>query len=279
MNSSSKISRVCVVTGATGMLGRATAMDLASRGARVIIVCKDRSRGMRVLDEVQHAGPDGSHHLIVGNLSEPDSVRSMAEEIRGRADEIHALIHTAAIFTRERQENSAGQELMFATNVLGRFLLTHELLPQLKHGAPARVLIATGPSPDQLDFENLLAHRNFQPFLQFRMTNAANLMFAFELARRLDGTGVTSNAYHPGILQSNLMREMPAIVRWITLPFGRRADKAAYALGSLALESKYAQATGQFYNLQKPIQPPKNSKEVDAQTRLWAGAEQLLGMA
>jgi NAD(P)-dependent dehydrogenase (short-subunit alcohol dehydrogenase family) len=200
-------------------------------------------------------------------------VRSVAAEIRGRADEIHALIHTAATFTRERQENSAGQELMFATNVLGRFLLTHELLPQLKQGAPARVLIATGPSPDRLDFENLMAHRNFQPFLQFRMTNAANLMFAFELARRLEGTGVTSNAYHPGALQSNLMREMPAIVRWITLPFGQRADKAAYALGALAVDDKYVRETGRFYNFEKPIRPPKNSEDAYAQTRLWEEAE------
>jgi NAD(P)-dependent dehydrogenase (short-subunit alcohol dehydrogenase family) len=140
-------------------------------------------------------------------------------------------------------------------------------------------LIATGPSPDRLDFENLMADRDFQPFVQFRMTNAANLMFAFELARRWSGTGVTSNAYHPGALQSNLMREMPAIVRWITLPFGRRADKAANALGALVLDDKYAQETGRFYNFEKPMRPPKNSEDAHAQQMLWEKSEQLLGLA
>lgn len=103
-------------------------------------------------------------------------------------------------------------------------------------------------------------------------------MLAFELARRLAGTGVTSNAYHPGILQSNLMREMPALVRWMTLPFGRRADKAAHALGALALDDSYAQETGRFYNFEKPIQVPKNSEDVQAQRRLWEESGRLLGI-
>jgi NAD(P)-dependent dehydrogenase (short-subunit alcohol dehydrogenase family) len=278
MNMPPQNSRVCVVTGVTGMLGRATAIDLASRGAHLVLLCRDRSRGERVLAEVKNTGPRGSHWLVVGDLSDPVSVRSLAAQIRAETPDIHALIHTAAIFTRQRQENRAGHELMFATNVLGRFLLTHELLRELKRGIPSRVLIATGPSPDRLDFENLLAHKNFQPFMQFRATNAANLHFAFELARRLDGSGVISNAYHPGALQSNLMKEMPAVVRWITLPFGRSADKAAHALGALALDHTYAQESGRFYNFEKPIKPPKNSEDIHAQQRLWEESERLLGI-
>ena len=148
---------------------------------------------------------------------------------------------------------------MFASNVLGRFLLTHQLLSLLERGAPARVLVVTGPSPDRLDFDDLMARTDFQPFRQFRATNAANLLFAFELARRLQGTGVTSNAYHPGALQSNLMRQMPVMVRLLTWPVGHRADKAAHALGALALEERYVQATGRFYKRGKPIKAPKNA--------------------
>lgn len=279
MNSSLNPPRVCVVTGATGMLGRAAAIDLATRGANVTLISRDPSRGARVLEEVRIAGPHGEHRLIVSDLSEPNSLRAIATQIRDGSDTVHALIHAAAIFTRQRQENSTGYELMFATNVLGRFLLTHELLPLLKRGAPSRVLITTGPSPDRLDFEDLMAHGKFQPFMQFRATNAANLQFAFELARRMAGTGVTSNAYHPGVLQSNLMREMPAIVRWMTLPFGRSADKAARALGALALDDKYAQETGRFYNFEKSIKPPQNSEDVHAQQRLWEVSARLAGLA
>jgi NAD(P)-dependent dehydrogenase (short-subunit alcohol dehydrogenase family) len=138
-------------------------------------------------------------------------VRALAAQIREHTDELHALVHTAAALTQDRQDNRAGHELMFATNLLGRFLLTHQLLPLLERGAPARVLVVTGPSPDRLDFDDLMARTDFKPFAQFRATNAANLLFAFELARRLHGTGVTANAYHPGALQSDLMRQMPAM--------------------------------------------------------------------
>jgi NAD(P)-dependent dehydrogenase (short-subunit alcohol dehydrogenase family) len=107
----------------------------------------------------------------------------------------------AAALTPDRQETRAGHELTFATNLLGRFLLTDRLLPLPERGAPARVLVVTGPSPDRLDVDDLMARTDFKPFTQFRATNAANLLFAFELARRLQGTKVTANAYHPGALQ------------------------------------------------------------------------------
>jgi NAD(P)-dependent dehydrogenase (short-subunit alcohol dehydrogenase family) len=272
-------ARVSVVTGATGMLGRASAIELASRGADLVLVCRDPARGAGVLEEVRKAGPAGSHRLLVGDLADPEAVRALAAQIRQDTDALHALVHTAAALTRDRQENRAGQELMFATNVLGRFLLTYQLLPLLERGAPARILVVTGPSPDRLDFDDLMARSDFRPFRQFRATNAANLLFAFELARRLEGTQVTSNAYHPGALQSDLMRQMPAMVRLLTWPVGRRADRAAHALASLALKARYAQATGRFYKRDKPATPPKNSQDTDAQQRLWTECQQLLGIA
>jgi retinol dehydrogenase 14 len=124
-----------------------------------------------------------------------------------------------------------------------------------------------------------MAHTNFKPFTQFRATNAANLLFAFELARRLQGTKVTSNAYHPGALQSSLMRQMPAMVRLLTWPVGRRPDRAAHALSALALDSRHEQATGCFYKRERPAKAPKNSQDTHAQQRLWAECQQLLGIA
>lgn len=278
MKSESKPARISVVTGATGMLGRATAINLASRGALVVLVCRDRARGEHVLEEVKLAGAGRSHHLVIGDLSDPTATRGVAAHIRDSFEQIHALTHTAAIFTRVRQENAAGHELMFATNVLARILLTHELLSQLQRGTLSRIFFAAGPSPDRLAFDDLMARKKFQPFLQFRATNAANLLFAFELARRLDRSGVNANAYHPGALQSNLMREMPAIVRWITFPFGRQPDKAAHALSALALGDTSPKETGQFFKLEKPIKAPNNAQDVQAQRQLWDETKRLLGL-
>jgi NAD(P)-dependent dehydrogenase (short-subunit alcohol dehydrogenase family) len=271
-------ARVGVVTGATGMLGRATAIELAARGADVVLLCRDPTRGAAVLEEVGKAGPGGSHRLLAGDLADPEAVRALAAQIGQGTGRLHALIHTAAALTRDRQHNRAGHELMFATNLLGRFLLTHQLLPLLERGAPARVLVVTGPSPDRLDFDDLMARTDFKPFAQFRATNAANLLFTFELARRLEGTKVTSNAYHPGALQSDLMRQMPAMVRLLTWPVGRRPDRAAHALAALALKARYAQATGRFYKRDKPATPPKSSQDTDAQQRLWTECQRLLGI-
>lgn len=194
-------ARVSVVTGATGMLGRATAIDLAAGGADVVLVCRDPTRGAGVLDAVGTAGPGGSHRVLAGDLADPEAVHALAAQIHDHTNQLHALVHTAAALTPDRQETRAGHELTFATNLLGRFLLTDRLLPLLERGAPARVLVVTGPSPDRLDVDDLMARTDFKPFTQFRATNAANLLFAFELARRLQGTKVTANAYHPGALQ------------------------------------------------------------------------------
>jgi NAD(P)-dependent dehydrogenase (short-subunit alcohol dehydrogenase family) len=216
---------LAVVTGATGMLGSATVRALASRGVSTILIVRDEAKGRALVDQLNVPRTD-THHLVVGDLSEPRSVRDIAGRVWSETDDIAVLIHAAAALFRQRRVNSAGHEAMFATNVLSRFLLTHELQPLLAKGTAGRVINVTGPSPDRLDFDDLMAETNFNAFRQFRATNAANLQLAFELAHRARGTGVTSNAYTPGALQSDLMTEMPALIRLITIPFGRNADGA-----------------------------------------------------
>jgi NAD(P)-dependent dehydrogenase (short-subunit alcohol dehydrogenase family) len=174
--------------------------------------------------------------------------------------------------------NSAGHEVMFATNVLARFLLTHELRPLLTAGTPGRVINVTGPSPDRLDFANLLAETQFNAFRQFRATNAANLQLVFELARRGKAIGLTANAYTPGALQSDLMAEMPVPVRLLTRPFGRSADKAAAALADLAVGSEHRTTTGEFYKRDKPTRAPKASLDTESQRRLWVECARLLAV-
>src|SRR6266508_4060883 len=116
---------VVVITGATGMLGSATARQLAQRGTDTVLVARDRARGARLVDELTRIG--ATHDLVVGDLSEPESVRVVAATIGSRHDRVAGLVHSAAVLSAQRRTNSAGQELMFATNVLARFLLTHEL--------------------------------------------------------------------------------------------------------------------------------------------------------
>ena len=269
---------VSVVTGATGMLGSATATALSGRGVRTVLVVRNEAKGRALVDQLN--GPvTGTHRLVVGDLSEPDSVRDIAGQIRSTTDDLAVLIHSAAALVRQRRVNSAGHEAMFATNVLSRFLLTQELLPLLASGEAGRVINVTGPSLDRLNFDDLMAETTFNAFKQFRATNAANLQMAFELARRAHRTGMTSNAYTPGALQSDLMAEMPAVVRLITRPVGRAADQAAAALADLAIADRYATATGEFYKRAKPARSRKASRDTESQQRLWNVCADLVGVA
>jgi NAD(P)-dependent dehydrogenase (short-subunit alcohol dehydrogenase family) len=261
-----------VITGATGMLGAATAAQLSRRGIDTVLVARDRTRGAGLLEQLHRAG--GSHRLVVADLSEPAAVRTLAADIRTHHPRLTALIHAAATLTPQRRTNSAGHEVMFATNVLARFLLTHELAAPLAAGSP-RVLFATGATPDALNFDDLMATGTWNAFRQFRATNAASHQLALELARRGQSAGIASNAFHPGALQSDLMGQMPAPVRLLTAPFGRSADKAATALADLITRGA---PTGAYYKLTKPVAPPKSSRDTGSQRRLWTTAATLLGI-
>jgi NAD(P)-dependent dehydrogenase (short-subunit alcohol dehydrogenase family) len=123
-----------------------------------------------------------------------------------------------------------------------------------------------------------MAEASFDAFRQFRATNAANLQLALHAARRMEGTTVTSNAYHPGALQSDLMAEMPGIVRLITFPVGQSATKAAEALADLAVGEHHRSTNGEFYKRDKPARPPKASLDTDSQRKLWEACARLLGV-
>jgi NAD(P)-dependent dehydrogenase (short-subunit alcohol dehydrogenase family) len=269
---------VAVVTGATGMLGSATVRALAARGADVVLVARDAPKANAILADLEHTSPKGRHRVVVGDLAVLDDVRRIAAEIAQSSGGVRALVHTAAALKPIREETREGHESMFATNVLSRLLLTHELRDAMKRAAPSRVVMVTGPSPDRLVFDDLMARRRYQPFMQFRATNAANLMLAFRLSSALREDGVSSYAYHPGILQSELMKGMPAVVRLLTFPFGRSAAPAAAALAELAWGRGDA-PSGAFLKLEKSIRPPPASTDGEQQSQLWTEAHRLLGLS
>src|SRR2546422_10496654 len=154
----SLIGRVCVVTGATGALGKATANALAQRGARVVLVSRDEARGHAVVVSVRQASGAGSVEVLQGDLSDLRSVRNLAKSFGEGHDRLDVLVNAAAVFTRKRIETADGFELMFVTNFLGPFLLTNLLVPALRAGAPSRAITTSAPTTTQLDLADL--HRN-----------------------------------------------------------------------------------------------------------------------
>jgi NAD(P)-dependent dehydrogenase (short-subunit alcohol dehydrogenase family) len=266
--------RTILVTGATSGLGRATATALALRGGNVTLLARDQGRGETVVDSIRSRGGDAE--LLLCDLSSLDSVRTAAAHFRERHPLLHGLVHCAAVFIPRRTVTAEGLETMFVTNHLGPFLLTRLLREPLQRAAPSRVVVVSAPSTTRLDFNDLQGERNFGPLSAFGATKTANLLFAYALARRLEGTGTTVNAVHPGIFRSDLMRQAPALIRWVSQFRAVPAEQAAEHVLRPLLDPELAQLNGRFFRLSKQARPTPYTMAPATQERLWETSERLV---
>jgi NAD(P)-dependent dehydrogenase (short-subunit alcohol dehydrogenase family) len=261
--------KVCLITGANGSLGKATAMALAQLGATVILACRNKDQGEKTKAEVILATNNSAVDVVLVDLSVQDSIRQMATTFREKYDRLDVLINNAAIYKSQQIMTPDGVELMFATNHIGPFLLTNLLLDKLKISAPARILNITAPSTTPLDFENLQGEKRFNSLQAFGVTKMCNLLFTYEFARRIEGSGVTVNAVHPGLMKSGLMNEAPFALRWITQLASSTPKKAATLLVYLASAPEVKDITGKFFKDGKVIESNQYSQDKNIQHRLW----------
>jgi len=271
------VGRVCMVTGATGALGKATAIELARRSATVVAVSRDEGRGRSLLASVRQASGAGSVELLLADLSDPRSVRALVKSFGASHDRLDVLVHTAAVFKRRRVETADGFELMFATNFLGPFLLTNLLVPALRAGAPSRLITVSAPTTTELDFADLQSKANWRPLHAFGASKMADLLFTFALARRLEGTRVFANVVYPGLMKSTLMRELAAPARFVVGLMSRSPDQAGQTVAYLAASPELEGVTGRFFKGTKLSQSNEYSHDSDVQDRLWNEAERLVG--
>lgn len=266
-----------VVTGGNRGLGKALSVELAKLGAHVVMVCRDPARGEAALADVRQASGSQAVSLALCDLSSPASVRDGAAQIIQVRQALHGLAHCAGLFTKTRSLTPEGAETMFATNHLGPFLLTQLLLPLLERGAPARILTVSAPTTSTFDFDDLQGAKAWAPYHQFGASKMGNLLMAFALSRKLDKAQVTSNAVHPGLMKSELMREAPALLRAILSLVSKRPEVAARKVAALASSSEAAGVTGAFYKGTKASKAADYAYDVAVQDRLWKASEALVG--
>ena len=240
-----------VVTGASGAIGSATVEVLKQRGAQVIALTRPS------LD-----------------LSSMTSVRAAARELYRNGAHIDALLNIAAVFTTRFQKSADGWEVMFATNHLGPFLLTNLLRDRLIGGG--RVITVTAPSATRVEVNRLLDKSRFNAMHSFGASKAANLLFTFELARRAHRWEVLANAFHPGLVRSELMRETPRFVRFLTRATSSEPSRAAQDLVELALSPAFAGTTGWLFKGQRRIDAPKSTQDTTQQEALWTKSAELV---
>jgi retinol dehydrogenase-14 len=260
--------KTIVVTGATGGLGKALVSRLAGMGADVVALGRNEAR----LQEVRRSVNQGVRTEVV-DLGDRDSVRAAAARLLAATPRIDALVHTAGVYKNDRRTQN-GLEEMFRTNHLGPFLLTTLLEPALRAGK-ARVVFVSAPSGTKLDFDDLQGEKKFSAFNAFGASNAANLLCTFELARRWKGSGVTVDAFHPGLMKSSLMNESPWLMRTMLNLVSRDPERAVDALIHV-VDQPGVDGDGRFFKLEKQSAPPGSTQDRDAQKKLWEASQQLL---
>ena len=270
--------KICLITGGNGAVGEAAATEIAKSGATVILVSRSRERGEAARDKVRKKTGSDSVELLVGDMSVQASIRQLAGDFLSSHDRLSVLVNTAAVFANRRILTSDGLELMFATNHLGPFLLTNLLLDPLKTASPSRVITVSAPSTTKLDFDDLQGGKHFNALSAFGASKTANIMFTYELAQRLQGTGVTANVLHPGLVRSNLMKNAPAIIRWVSKLVSRSPDRAGKALAYLATDSQIRETTGRFFKGTTISESSTYSRDLENRRRLWDMSAKLTGL-
>jgi NAD(P)-dependent dehydrogenase (short-subunit alcohol dehydrogenase family) len=272
-------NKVFVVTGATSGIGKALAMDLAKTGETVVMVAHDLDRGQEALEDLRRAVQNANVDMQLCDLSILSSVRNLAEILKSRYERIDVLINNASVYKRRHTITVDGFEEMFAANHLGPFLLTNLLLEPLQAAVQAngsaRILNITAPSTVPLNFDDLQGEKKFHSLNTFGATKMANLLFTFELARRLENSGITVNAIHPGLARSGLMKEAFFLMRLLTRLASPPPEKVTGAIVQAAVAPEFEKTTGKFLHNGKEIEAPADAFDHSAQQRLWEISESL----
>jgi NAD(P)-dependent dehydrogenase (short-subunit alcohol dehydrogenase family) len=271
--------KVCLVTGATSGIGREIAAGLARMGATVVLSGRDRAKCESAAWEI---GGDASY--IVTDLSSQAAVRQLASDFTRDHSALHVLVNNAGVFVAERDTTSDGIERTFAVNHLAPFLLTNLLLDMLKSSALARIVTTSSVAHKgaRMNFDDIQLEKSYGGIRAYSQSKLANILFTRELAKRLAGTQVTANCFHPGGVRTGLMRGNPIRYRatWAAAgPFLLSPEKGADTGVYLASSPEVEGVTGKYFVKRKEERPSNAALGEESASRLWKLSEQLTGLA
>ena len=260
-----------LVTGATDGLGRRVALELAERGATVLLHGRDKGRCEATLEEVRRQTASEGSQYYLADLSSLGAVRDLAEQIFSEHDRLDVLVNNAGVIAREREETEDGYELTFAVNYLAHFLLTNLLLPLLGSSTPARIVNVASAAQSPVEFRNVMLERGYDGLKAYSQSKLAQIMFTFELAERLGGTGVSTNALHPASLMDTKM---------VFETFGRASSsvqEGAEAVVRLATSTELEGVTGRYFDGRREARANRQAYDQEAREGLWDLSEELCG--
>jgi retinol dehydrogenase-14 len=280
----SMTGKTVLVTGATGGIGRAAAIGLASLGARVGITGHDRARAEAAAAAIARASGGSTVDVFVADMSSQAEVRRLADEVLTAYPRLDVLLNNVGGFWAHRHVTADGFEHTFALNHLAPFLLTNRLLDRLIASAPARIVtVSSGAqSMGKIDFDDLMGERKYSGQRAYNQSKLANVMFTYELARRLEGTGVSANALHPGVTRTAFGAEDPtgamAPLIAVLRPFMKSPEQGADTAVYLASSPDVEGVTGRYFAGRKAKKSNKSSYDTAATARLWNVSADLAGL-
>jgi retinol dehydrogenase-14 len=276
--------KVVLVTGATGGIGKATAIGLATMGARVGITGRDLIRAEQAAADIRTASGNPAVDVFAADMSSQAEVRRLAGAVLDAYPRLDVLVNNVGGFWAHRHPTADGLEHTFALNHLAPFLLTNLLLDRLMASAPARVVtVSSGAqAAGRIDFDDLQGARSYSGQRAYSQSKLANILFTNELARRLQGTGVTANSVHPGVVRTNFGSEDQAgfflIISPLVRPFLKTPAQGASTPIYLASSPDVEGITGQFFANRKPKTANRAAGDVDVTARLWRVSTDLVGL-
>src|SRR5438552_9469732 len=276
--------KVVLITGGTGGIGKATAIGLATLGARVGITGRDLARAEQAAADIRATSGNTAVDAFAADLTSQAEVRRLATAVLDAYPRLDVLVNNVGGFWAHRHPTADGLERTFALNHLAPFLLTTLLLDRLKASAPARVItVSSGEQArGRIDFDDLQGARDYSAQRAYSQSKLANVMFTNEPARRLEGTGVTANSLHPGVVRTNFGREDQAgffaVMGGVVRPFLKTPAQGAETSIYLASSPDVEGVTGQFFANRKPKTANKLAYDTDTTTRLWQVSADLVGL-
>jgi len=264
--------KICIITGANSGIGKATAIDLAKMNATIVMMCRSKERGEEAQKEIIELTGNKKVDLLLCDLSSQESIRKFVSEFKSKYQKLHVLINNAGIMLSKRVISVDGFEMNFAVNYLASFLLTNLLLDVLKKSAPSRIINVSSAAHRmaKMDFDDLQSEkRKYRLFKIYGTSKLALMLFSYELNRRLEGTSVTVNTLHPGVVNTNLGQDQSSFSRGFAKLFFKKPEKGAETSIYLASSQEVEGITGKYFAKKQQKQSSEESYNEDYAKRLW----------